>query len=226
MSNPLSQPHKSHLIFDFDGTLVDSFACAVKVFNTLAEEHHFRPILPEEIATLRNLDSKAWVHLFKVPFYKLPILIYQAAQHMRHDILTLQPFIDIPPVISQLHAQGYELSIVSSNSEQNVKTWLAHHHLSPFFHSIINAPHYFGKAKTLKRMIKQGQHPKEKICYIGDETRDIEAAKQSNIDSLAVTWGFQTETLLLQHHPNYLAHSPYEILEAFLYSGKTVDPSV
>ncbi|MCX7090474.1 MAG: HAD-IA family hydrolase [Legionellales bacterium] len=214
-NNPLPPP-KSHLIFDFDGTLIDSFACLVTVFNELALTHHFRQIKPEEITMLKNTDSKTLMRLYQIPIYKIPIIIYQAAQQMRNVLLTLQPFAGMPQTISKLHEAGYRLSIVSSNSEQNVKTWLEHHHLMHFFHHIQHAPYYYGKSKTLKQVLKQTQHTKEKTCYIGDETRDIEAAKQTGIDCMSVTWGFHSETLLMQYQPQYLAYHPADILTAFL----------
>ncbi len=211
-----SRPHKSHLIFDFDGTLIDSFACVVKVFNDLALTHHFRQIKPEDVAMLKNTDSKTLMHHYQIPMYKIPVIIYQAAKQIRRDLLTLQPFAGIPQTISKLHEAGYQLSIVSSNSEKNVKTWLEHHHLTHLFHHIQHAPHYYGKSKTLKLILKQAQHTKEKTCYIGDETRDIEAAKQSGIECMAVTWGFHSETLLMQYQPQYLVYHPTEILTTFL----------
>ncbi|MBP6918157.1 MAG: HAD hydrolase-like protein [Legionellaceae bacterium] len=216
MSANVPRHHKYHVIFDFDGTLIDSFACAVRVFNALAETHHFRQILPEEITTLKQMDSKAWMRYFQVPLYKLPVIMYQAAQYIQHDLLSLQPFPGIAEMLQHLHAAGCQLNVVSSNSKKNVKTWLAHHDLAPLFHRVAHAPHFYGKAKTLKQLIKQEHYTPINTCYIGDETRDIEAAQKSGIDSIAVTWGFHAETLLIQHRPNILARSPQDIVAAIL----------
>lgn len=216
MNNCSPPSNLMHLIFDFDGTLVDSFSCALTVFNGLAAEHGFRQIAPEDIVSLRHMDSKTWLHHYQIPFYKLPIILHQATQHMQRDILTLQPFTDIPHILAQLHAAGYQLSIVSSNSKSNVQTWLNHHNLAEYFQSITHAPKYFDKAKTLKRILKHVPHAKETVCYIGDETRDIDAAKQTDISCMAVTWGFQAEALLVQQQPQYLVRTPMEILKIFV----------
>lgn len=213
--NAAQLPHKSHLIFDFDGTLVDSFTSVVHVFNELAAIHHFRPISPDEIPMLKNTDSKTLMRLYKIPVYKIPIIIYEAAKQIQHILLTLQPFVGIPHTLEQLHEAGYQLSIVSSNSEENVKAWLEHHRLTQYFQHIQHAPHYYGKSQTLKRILKLTPHAKEKTCYIGDETRDIEAAKQTGIECIAVTWGFHSETLLVQYQPQYVAYHPKDILTLF-----------
>jgi phosphoglycolate phosphatase-like HAD superfamily hydrolase len=44
------------------------------------------------------------------------------------------------------------------------------------------------------------------------ETRDIEAAQSNDIYSIAVTWGFNSEKILLQHQPHYIARKPEDIL--------------
>jgi len=207
--------HKSHLIFDFDGTLVDSFASIIRVFNQLASKHHLRPIELEDISMLKNTDSRTLLRFYKIPIYKIPILAYEAAERIRQILPALQPFSGIPHTIAQLHTAGYQLSIVSSNSEDNVKAWLEHHHLNQYFQYIQHARHYYGKATTLRQILKLTACKKEKICYIGDETRDIEAAKKTGIDCLAVTWGFHSEECLIKYQPQYLVYHPLEILNIF-----------
>jgi len=48
--------------------------------------------------------------------------------------------------------------------------------------------------------------------YIGDETRDIDAAQQCNIPSIAVAWGFNSEQTLMRSKPSYLAKTPHDLL--------------
>lgn len=61
---------------------------------------------------------------------------------------------------------------------------------------------------------------KQHTFYIGDETRDIDAAKQNGIHSIGVTWGFNSEKILAQHQPDYIARKPEDLLAIFeLESG-------
>jgi phosphoglycolate phosphatase len=53
-----------HLIFGFDGTLVDSFDCVVQQFNHLADEYRFNKIDLEQKNELRHLNSKELIALF------------------------------------------------------------------------------------------------------------------------------------------------------------------
>ena len=109
-----------HLIFDFDGTLIDSFNCVVTQFNHLAEEHQFQKIDWEHIEELRHLNSKKLIALFHIPFYKMPRILYKARKSLHENILQLAPFKNIPHVVQELFNQGFSLGIVSSNSEENV----------------------------------------------------------------------------------------------------------
>ncbi|WP_187329412.1 HAD family hydrolase [Halomicronema hongdechloris] len=47
---------------------------------------------------------------------------------------------------------------------------------------------------------------------MGDEVRDIEATRQTGIRSVAVTWGFNSENVLADHHPNFLVLAPEQLL--------------
>ena len=134
---------------------------------------------------------------------------------MREEMHHLQPFPGIPKALHELHASGFQLGIVTSNSEQNVISWLHDHDIRQYFKFIHSAPNYFGKAKTLQKIIKMNKLDREKVYYIGDETRDIDAAIQCSISSIAVTWGFNSEKIISEHNPHYLVRWPKDILPLF-----------
>lgn len=203
-----------HIIFDFDGTLVDSFDCLINLFNKLADDYKFAKIDLQQINDLRHLNSKELISLFRIPFYKMPMVLYNARNSLRDNIRLLNPFQDIPNVIHRLTNTGFSLGIVSSNSQENVVSWLKHHQLHQHFNFVSAGASYLGKKRTLKKAIRTGKI--KHALYIGDETRDIEAARYSNIHSLAVTWGFNSEEILTKHHPHYIARTPQEILTTSL----------
>lgn len=63
----------------------------------------------------------------------------------------------------------------------------------------------------MRRAIHANAMNKSKTYYIGDETRDIEAAQKCQIASVAVTWGFNSESILSKFHPDYVAREPEEL---------------
>ncbi len=50
------------------------------------------------------------------------------------------------------------------------------------------------------------------MFYVGDEVRDVVAARQAQVKSIAVTWGFNTLTALQQAQPHALIEQPQELL--------------
>lgn len=201
-----------HLIFDFDGTIIDSFQVAIEKFNLLSEEFNFRKISSNEISDLKNLSSKELVKYLKIPIYKIPRILFLARKYMNNKILTLAPFENIHDVLKRLYDEKFSLGILTSNSIENVTTWLDMHKMNHFFSFIHAGSNFFGKDRALKRILKKYAINKSEAFYIGDETRDIDAAKKNNIYSMAVTWGFNSEKILLAHQPHYVARKPEDIL--------------
>jgi phosphoglycolate phosphatase len=202
-----------HLIFDFDGTLVDSFDVMLEKFNLLADIFKYRKVKLEEIPSLKNLNSRAFIQYLEIPLYKIPRVLVAARKSIRDNMQALTSFVDLPMVLRQLHDQGFTLGILTSNSEENVTTWLAEQKLKHLFHFIHHKSSLFGKKTILKKIIRQLNMDKAKTVYIGDETRDVEAAKLNNIHSIAVTWGFNSETALQSYQPDFIARQPQDILE-------------
>jgi len=209
-----------HLIFDFDGTLIDSFDSAIHTLNHLADEFSFRKIAQDEISQLKELSSHEFVKFLNIPFYKIPTILLKARKRMQDEIITLSPFAHIPETLQKLHDKKIVMGILTSNSVKNVTAWLKINNMQNLFHFIHSESNYFGKSHLLEKIIRQYKIDKSQAFYIGDETRDIEAAKQSGLYSLAVTWGFNIEKVLARHAPHHIARKPEDLLNIFTGRGQ------
>lgn len=199
-------------IFDFDGTLVDNFDTVIEIFIQLADEFHFRKINKEESGHLKEFTSQELIKHFQIPTYKIPAVIQRAKKLMRAKIHELLPIANLLPVLKQLHDEKNSLEILTSNASENVMEWLKINKIGYLFNRIHADSHYFGKKVALKKLLKQRPTKQSNIFYLGDESRDIDAAKQNNIYSVAVTWGFNSEKVLLKCQPDYIVKNPEEIL--------------
>lgn len=202
-----------NLIFDFDGTLVDSFSTAIKVFNLLAGEFGFRKANDHEIADLRHLTAHELIKYFKIPMFKVPRVLLRARSLMRSEMDLLTTHADMKNELEKISKLKIKMGIVTSNSSENVIKWLKRNNLHQYFSFIHDAPSFFGKHRTLMKVIKSCLMDKHETFYVGDETRDIEAAKKCGISSIAVAWGFNSEKILSSHAPDYLVKSPGEIVD-------------
>lgn len=203
---------KYNLIFDFDGTLVDSFYTVIAKFSLLAEELHFQKINLNDAEKLRTLTSKELIKYLKIPFYKLPKVLRHAREHMRNEMPLLSAFDGLPDVLRALPDLNCSLGILTSNSSDNVEKWLERYEIKHLFTFIHAESSYFGKEHLLKKILKSHKMLLPQTFYIGDETRDIEAAKKCRINSISVSWGFNAEETLVRYKPDYLAIKPEDIL--------------
>jgi len=185
---------KKTIIFDLDGTLVDIEPVFFRIFNTLAVEFHFPPILPEEIPKLKQS------HLRNLLFKRLGWRIIFIAKILRrgkeeyHKLVPeVELFSGITELLSTLHAHGYRIGIVSSSREDTIRAITTRHALAIDF---IYHGKLFNKAESLRVTIDKEHLAIPETLYIGDEVRDVEACQKIGLDILAVTWGLNSKTAL------------------------------
>lgn len=200
-----------YLIFDFDGTLVDSFYAIMEKFNLLADKFNFRKISHDEIDHARHLSSHGLIKYLEIPIHKIPRILRSAKKHMHDEMQMLLPFEHIPEALQELYERAVPMGILTSNSLENVIKWLKLNKMQHLFKFIQVESSYFGKGCVLKKILKTHKIDKSQAFYIGDETRDIEAAKECGVYSVAVTWGFHAEEILLQHQPHYMVRKPEDL---------------
>jgi phosphoglycolate phosphatase len=200
-----------NIIFDFDGTLADSFAIVIQKLIPLADQYNFRKINQNEIDGLKDLTSREVIKYLKIPFYRLPAVLRHARECMRNETSLISSFKNLPEILKEIHPDC-SLGILTSNSSENVVSWLEGHKIRHLFDFIHTESSYFGKKHLLKKLIKSYKMELFQTFYVGDETRDIDAARKCNINSIAVSWGFNSEVTLLKNKPDYIARTPNDLL--------------
>lgn len=200
-----------HLIFDFDGTLADSQAIFVTVFNRLAEKHNYRPIDLETMDHLRSLSIIDRCRYLNVPLYKVPLLAAEFLSYYKQETAHISLYDGIKEMLESLQANGYKFSIISSNDVPVIESFLSENGIG-IFDGIYPSRNIFGKDKVIKSFLrKKGIHPSEAI-YIGDELRDIQACQKAGIKIIWVSWGYDPESLIIDENPDFMANNPKEIL--------------
>ncbi len=198
------------IIFDFDGTIADSFDY---VSEFLARESGQWPLSPTEKQHLRGLSVAGMVRKLGYHWWSAPRLFFKGRWRMRHAIRHLHPFEGMPEVIRKLHAEGHELFILSTNSVNNIHHFLHHHKLHIYFLEIYGGVGMFGKAPALRRLLREQNIELRDALYVGDELTDIQAAESIGLRAIAVTWGFARHGSLTQEEgATALAHTPQEII--------------
>ncbi|MDQ2086477.1 HAD-IA family hydrolase [Herbivorax sp. ANBcel31] len=199
------------LVFDFDGTIVNSIDAAVQMYNELAQEHNYKKITSRDFSALSKMSIVKKCDFLLVPKLKIPFLYHEAKKKFKHFFSNVNAFEDMKEVISILKSENYNLNIISSNSEDTIKEVLKRNEIDEF-NSIHSSKNLFGKHLTINAFIKKNNLKKEDVIYIGDEQRDITACKKSGVSIIAVTWGYDSKELLENNKPDYLANTPKELI--------------
>ncbi|PSB05824.1 carotenoid oxygenase [Pleurocapsa sp. CCALA 161] len=205
------------ILFDFDGTIADTYQAIAKITNQLSSEFGYKALDQEELVLIKNLSSREIVRRSEISIFKLPFLVRRVRAELSKEIAELEPIEGIAQVLQELKTQGYTLGIVTSNDQENVDIFLTKNQLDNLFSYVYSSTAIFGKHRVLNQVIKERQIDKSDIIYIGDETRDIRSAKKSLIAVAAVSWGFNAAEILQEHQPDYLVSEPLELLEAIAH---------
>ncbi|MBN2528575.1 MAG: HAD hydrolase-like protein [Deltaproteobacteria bacterium] len=199
------------VIFDFDGTLVDSFGLSVRLSNALAPQYGYRTVRDSEVPRLKKLSVPEIFRHLEFPLYKLPMVLAKARREMGREIETVQLFEGMGHMLERLRSAGIHLGIVTSNSIGNVQSCLSKNGVLEKFDFVHAAKNLFGKHRALGKLMKKMDLSQNSVIYVGDESRDIEASRKVNIPVIAVTWGFQDRERLNKMSPDFLADIPADI---------------
>ena len=200
------------IIFDFDGTLADSFATTLGILNSLAGEFGYRPAAPEEVQELRRLPYREIGQRLGVSMHKLPWIAARVRRELAQSMTGIRPFEGLPEVLDQLRGSGLSLGIMTSNSRRNVERFLAANQLDSF-EFISTSTNVWGKRRALRRLLRRRGLAVEETVYVGDETRDIEATKALRMKVIAVSWGYTLAEQLSSEDPDHLIDHPAQLLD-------------
>lgn len=200
------------IIFDFDGTLADSFGWAAELVNQFADQYGFRRIEAHETETLRVLDAKTLIHQLGVPAWKIPLMAAHVRKLMGQQIDRIPLFAGIDEQLRCLAASGATLAVVSSNAEQNIRRVLGPANAALFTYYECGAA-VFGKASKLKTVLRKTGIAPAQAILVGDEIRDQQAAAQVQMAFGAVAWGYTHYAALLERAPAVAFESVTELGE-------------
>jgi phosphoglycolate phosphatase len=207
---------KKVAIFDFDGTIANTIPTDVeiaKLFNKFTTEFGIdKRMTTDDINNLRGKSLKEIVKSLHIRFYRLPFILRKVQKFLTPDLLKSHPIADMPEVIVKLKESGYTLGIVTSSKKAMVESFLRRHKIKGF-DFIHTGSSLFGKHRIINKLLKKYGFSQEETIYIGDEIRDIEATKKSEIPIIAVSWGFNSKEGLMKYLPHFLAEKPTDIIK-------------
>jgi len=205
----------STLLFDWDGTLVDSAQLGLTAF-----ERSFAALgvnFDQEI--YRAVYSPNWYSVYEA--MGLPKEKWQLADDLwveHYGQQTAKPVTGAQETISVLQQKGYRLGVVSSGSECRVGREIRELGLEHFFETVVcneqmenKKPHPEGLETAMRSLGCSS----EVSCYVGDSPEDIEMGKRAGMLTVGVRSDYPTSWKLKSHQPDILIESLTELLHHF-----------
>lgn len=198
------------VIFDFDGTLGDTFGWMLDTSDALADKFGYRKIDRSQLDTLRHLSAREMMKIHKLPALKVPAIAAHFQKLMKEAAGRIALFDGVEDMLRSVHAAGVTMAVVSSNSEENIRIVLGPE-LCELIGMFNCGASMFGKASKFRKVLKRlGVKPGETIS-IGDEIRDLDAAREVGLATGVVCWGYTAPDALRSQKPDAVFETVAEI---------------
>lgn len=200
-----------NIIFDADGTLINSFEGIFKGINYVLREVGESELSAEEI---KKFVGPALAHSFREFLHfdeekvEKSITLYRD-YYALHGVFECELYDGIKELIEQLHADGKILSVATSKPQKFIEIILKNKGLDKYF-TVISGADMSEKHSGKKELI-QAAICDENAVMVGDRYFDIEGAKNAGIDSIGVLYGFCADGEFEKYVPTHIAKDTTDI---------------
>jgi phosphoglycolate phosphatase len=202
------------VIFDFDGTLADSFPWFCRILNDVADRFGFRRTQPHEIDALRTMGARDLMRHFGIPAWKMPFIAHHMRKRKSRELGETRLFDGVDRMLRELSDADVTLALVTSNSEANARAILGES--AGLIRVYECGVSMFGKGARFRKVLRRSGIPAADAICVGDEIRDLEAAQKEGIAFGAVAWGYTTAEALIARSPTAVFRSVEEIADRFV----------
>lgn len=205
------------VIFDFDGTIVDSLPGVIKVLEGFT--HHRVSIHDEKtLAEYRHKSIMQLVRKMHVSQWKWPILALMGRRLFRHHLRSVHIHEGLAELIKNLHG-SVRLYVLSTNRVENIRKYLSWHDLEQYFTDIYGEANFFSKNRRMRQLLSREELEPDEVWCVGDEVIDVKSAHSTGMKVVAVTWGYASRAGLIEHKPEAIVDTTEDLAAVLL--GKT-----
>jgi len=203
---------KRAILFDFDGTIIDSTKIVRNIISGLSQKYGLSKISENDLRKARGKGFREILKDLGISKSQIPFFIKDGRNEFGKNIDKVKIVKGILKVLFELKKKDFILGVITSNSLKNIEYFLRKYNLN-FFDYINAGVSLFGKKRRIINFLKKNNLSKEDVIYIGDEVRDVESAKAAGVKAVAVCWGFNSEEILRKSNPDFMARKPSDLLK-------------
>ena len=194
------------IIFDWDGTLMDSVSRIVSSMQKAAQVCNLPVPAIHSVKDIIGLSLQVSMQrLFPLASdEQRNMLIQHYSNYYKHLDDTPTPlFSGVNGMMRQLHANGKQLAVATGKSRSGLERVLAETEMAELFCSRRGADEAKSKPDPLmlQQILDELKLPAHRAVMVGDSVHDLAMARAIGMDSIGVTWGVHDRALLEQHQP-------------------------
>lgn len=206
---------KKNVIFDFDGTLVDSKGAINKLYEYFAKKYNISTINSENLESIKALPIMERMKKLGVPVRQLVTMSAEAKSVYSSFISEIKLKEGILDILKGLDKRQVNMFIISSNAAENIHKFLEINNLL-FFKAVYSSKNILKKDNEIEKLLKKYKISKNDAIYIGDEVQDIIACRKINMEIISVPWGNDSLEALKESKPDYLCVTPEDLRKHLL----------
>lgn len=204
----------NHILFDFDGTLVDTNEIIIKALTETVENVLHKGITREDLLAILGKYLDDQMRYFSEEKYKIMVEYYKNYYRENQDKM-VKKFAGIDHMLQQLKQMGCKLGIVSAKGKNGIMHGLRLYDLEQYIDCIISAydvvnnkPH----PECVYKALKFFKCDKDQMLLIGDSPYDIQCGINAGIKTGLVSWTIFPNEQFQNVIPGYIISKPDDII--------------
>lgn len=201
------------LLFDLDGTLVDSRALVIQASLEALRRGAGVAVSAEEIEQTLSWTVTDRFRKFAPDRARDLVALYNTLYTA--DIAAARPFPGIPEMLAALRDRGIPCAVVTSRRRVTAEPVLRQHHLLPFFRVVISEEDVTAAKPApdpvLTALSRLGASARDAVM-IGDSVLDMQSGCSAGARTGAALWGSSERDALLASAPDYVLETPDAVM--------------
>ncbi len=217
----LNKKNGKLLLFDYDGTLVDS---AQMIIDEIIEAFNRCGLTtPEPEKIKAGIGQKLDIAVKSYLLLEHKVKLNHVIRHYRQSYVEkdmegkqFEPlFKNIKPVLKILYKDGCCLGIATNKSLRGLNRGLQHHKIEKFFSIIMTTDNFVPKPNKAMAVdaLRKLKIKNSEAFMIGDTVHDIKMGKNANINTIGVTWGYNNQGELHRENADHIVNDPGELIK-------------
>lgn len=205
------------VIFDWDGTLMDSIGKIVTCMQAMAADIPVAVPSEQAVRDIIGLSmERALETLFPdhEPEYYSEMIGRYRAQYLEFNATASPLFEGTESLLIELKQQGYQLAIATGKARAGLDRILTETQLGHHFSASRCADETKSKPEPnmIHEILAELDVLPERAVMIGDSIHDLNMANNAGVHGIGVSYGAHSSQILLQAKPQQIVHSPLELL--------------